>query len=110
MKHKCKACRIEGKGNHWSIFDLKTGKEFFKAEFVGGETRLQFAFLGCMATLYDELTLGCRLSGEALTQTFVELSVVVKSPVPVLFMGFKGIQNGCETEIELKEDCQHAKV
>lgn len=112
MKYRMKTCRLEGdsRGGVWSVFDLKTGAEVFRAKFLGGEERMQFGLVACMATLYEQLSLHCCLSGEELRKTFIALAAMVESPAPVSSAVFKDSQSGIKSEIKFKEAICHGKV
>jgi hypothetical protein len=104
MNYKMRACRIEGEGafGRWSIYDLKTGHEFFRGKFNGGNERHIFGYVACFATLYDTLKLDIKLSGQDLMQTFAELSQVVHIPCPGASMRLHGEDaNGREIDIDL---------
>ena len=102
MKYKTRACRIESKGNIWSIFDLKSGHEFFRGKFNGGNERHIFGYVACFATLYDFLRLDFQLTGQALMEDFTRMARMVQVPSQSVSMRLHGEDKaGREIDIDL---------
>jgi len=101
MKYKFRVCELKSEKGIWSLFDKKTGHEFFRGKFNGGEKWQIFGYIGCFATLYDFLKHDCKLSGQELLQEFVKLSSVVTRPCPAVSMKFHGEKDGKKIDIDL---------